>query len=89
MFYAGGVEKIKYALWLYALEIDGRELQTMYCSLLHGQLYSMIHGKCSLMTGRNHSSLLVCNHKNNLLCLVLSQWKTLTFWIITFSPRHC
>lgn len=54
MFYAGGVEKIKYALWLYALEIDSRELQTMYCSLLRGQLYSMIHGKCSLMTGRNH-----------------------------------
>lgn len=66
------VEKIKYALVLYALKQveSSRRPQTMYCSLLQGNSISRVCGKCSLITGRYHSSfvlsVLVYNHNTNL-----------------------
>lgn len=56
MFYAGGVEKIKYALAFMVVCTEGG-LQTMYCSLLQGRLNPRIYGKCSLIAGGSHSSL--------------------------------
>lgn len=69
----------------------------MYCSLLQGNLSLKTYGKCSLITGSSHSSLirsvLVCNHNTKLVVIMypvilMEDFDILRFYCITFSPRH-